>query len=249
MKTISAIENTAQAPAAPTGAAGAAAPAIVATAAAAPSADDAEQTAARFVELVALNPAFRHPYRAALIAADGSIERGRLAEAIAEAPAPATFIQTPQDAITTCVGAGVLEQTIFVNGEPYAGSPEDLQADDAIDEEAEISYRVALTDAGRRALAALAPENLLGQLMEDKPQHAAAFLKVLAVCALEGGAPKADIERALAADGSLKVDQRTQVPTVYPAYFTGALEDAGALRWNAATARWEATAAGRAAVA
>lgn len=232
--------NTAQASAA-------AAPTTAETAA--PVAIDIEQTAARFVGLIAANPAFRQPYRAALIAADGSIERERLAAAIACAPAPATFIQTPQDAITTCVGAGVLDQTLLVDGEPYDGTLEDLQADDAIDDAAEISYRVSLTDAGRRALAALAPENLLRRLMEDKPQHAAAFLKVLAVCAPDGGAPKAAIESALVADDSLKIDQRTQVPTVYPAYFTSALEDAGALRWNTATTCWEATEAGRAALA
>lgn len=206
--------------------------------------------AEQFVELVSVNPACRSAYRAILLAADAPISRADAAAAVEASAHPATFIQAPQDAVTTLVRAQVLAQTILVNGEPYEGTPEDLVEDEAVQETDEISYLVQTTDAGRAALALLAPETRLRALLAEKPQHAPAFLKVLDAASGPEGATKQALEQLLSADpDALKYDARTRMPTVYPAYFTGALEDAGALQWNGRTARWQATEAGRAVLA
>ena len=203
-----------------------------------------------FIELVQANPACRSSYRAALLAADAPIECDALADVIASAPHPATFIQSPQNVVTTLVRAGVLSQIVLIDGAPYDGSPEDLFDDDTVPDDAEVTYLVQLTDAGALALAEMAPEKRVRELLRQKPSYTATFLKVIEMTAQPGGAEKESIEKQIYQDrDALRLNQRTHLPSIYPVYYLNALEEAGAIQWNADRAVWMATDAGRAALA
>lgn len=206
------------------------------------------QTAARFIELLEANPASRNAYRMLLERAREQIDRTCLAEWLDTEPTPAAFIQTSQNAISTLVSKRVLAQTILINGNPYEGDAQALMDDDGIADDDEITYLVQITPAGQIVLDQTAPSQSIAELFERKPQHRAAFLKVLDACAAQAGASARALEDLFKDDrDALKYSEHANRPTVYPAYFTGALEAAGAIAWDAAASVWRTTLAGRAA--
>lgn len=198
----------------------------------------AAQVAARFIALVNDNPACRSAYRALLEACSAPVERVQLARVLEVTPTPATFIQSPQNAITTLVRAGVVSETVLVDGMPYDGNASDLLDDEGVSDDANIVYMVNITLAGTFALDALAPSCETQVLFDAKPQHARAFRMVLDACAHEDGATPASIERLLQDDPCALMRDENGVPSVYPSYFTGALEKAGALVWDSRALVW-----------
>lgn len=203
------------------------------------------RTAERFVALANDNPAARSAYRALLQVAALPIERVALAGALEGAALPATFVQSPQNAISTLVRAGVLSETVLVDGVPYAGTARDLQSDESVSADAEVSFLAQITPAGALALEALAPAREIAALFGAKPHHVRAFRMVLGICARQGGATPADVEALLEADPRALRRTDGGAPAVYPSYFTDALEKAGAISWSKAAHTWNTTPAGR----
>lgn len=208
-----------------------------------------EELVRQFADLLDKNPASRGVYRLIVEHAKGAIDREELASFADELPKPATFIQSSQNAITTLVRVGMLAQTVLVNGNVYAGEAEDVMDDESIPEDASISYVVQATQAGCLALEQLAPSREVAALLEAKPQHRMTFCQVMRWCAQAGGKSMRALEALLEGDReALKYDTHTNRPTVYPAYFTSALEGVGALAWDAKSATWKTTEAGLAAL-
>lgn len=207
-----------------------------------------DATATQFVKILNDNPAARSLYRALVEHALEPVDRNELAQQAEGFPRPATFVQTIQGALSTLVRVGALEETVLVNNVPYEGTRDELMDDDAISDEDEIAFTVRATEGGRQALELTEPAREIAALFAAKPQHQRAFSQVLNACAEPGGKTGREIDALLEGDrDALKYDARTDCPTVYPAYFTGALEEAGALVWDRAAGVWKATAAGLAA--
>lgn len=153
-------------------------------------------------------------------------------------------LQTPQQILTLMVKYGALDETLLVDGEPYEGTFEVFQEDETIPEEADIAYELTLTEFGKRARQEFGPAAKIVKLFEDDAESAPIYSKVLAFVNIEGGRPKAEIEELLLADDdAVKRNPKTNVPTIYPVYYTTALEDAGALYWDGV---WNLTEAGKA---
>lgn len=170
-----------------------------------------------------------------------------LADILARTPAPATCTVAPKNAITNLVNHGALELSATVDGQPYKGGVEQLQADENLPEGADIRYWVTRTEAGEHLLSEEGAGSRTMRLLEDKPGFADALVSVLELC-MRGGAPKSDIEERLKADpDALRIDARTGLPGVSAAFYTTNLEDAGALVWAGGV--WKATRAGELALA
>ena len=194
---------------------------------------DEDARYAGIVEMVQRNPASRPLYRAALERARTRIDRRELCSMLEDVPKSRTCTQTPQTVVGALVRHGALEETILVDGEPYGGTPEQFRADESITEATKVSYAVATTTAGKRFLEADKPSSRLEALLESKPEHARSLMEVLMFCDCSDGKTRDEIADMLYADGdALMIDPNTGRPSVYPAYFTGELEDAGALTWN-----------------
>ena len=138
---------------------------------------------------------------------------------------------------------GALAEQLLVDGAPYDGTLDSLQADEAVPDDAVAEARIAITDAGRTLLAAYAPEATLQALIQSKPCYRDVFAAVLAACDAEAGASRTDLERIVNAFPQLKPDPATQRTAVYPQYFIDALETAGGIAWNGS---WRTTDAGKA---
>ena len=147
--------------------------------------------------------------------------------------------------VAVMVRAGALDLRIFVNGEPYGASLHDLQADESIGEDAEVSMTVRATDAGRAAVAAVAEGHSLDRLLERFPARAEGFRAVLSWCAA-GALTTREVQERLKAADLLETEAARGIDGLHASYFTGALESVGALAWNGKA--WIATDKGRALV-
>lgn len=202
-----------------------------------------EQTYDKLVSVVNENPASKKLVFAALEAAGTQVDRNVLVARLSELPRVRTCMQTPQTVIGLMVTYGALSETILVDGTPYKGSLDDLQDDETVLEDAEVSYLIETTAMGQRLLEDYAPRNVVSRLFADRPQHAKTFLKVLRFCDAEGGQSMKQIKAYLEQDAeALGVNPETGFPAVYPAYFTTALEEAGAMEWNGV---WKLTREGK----
>ena len=157
-----------------------------------------------------------------------------------------SFSQSPATVMDVLKRAGALEITTFMNGEPYAGTLDDMQLDESVPDDAEVSVQVQVTETGAELLAAYAPEHTLAQLFEEKPHYAEVFTGVLRQAAAPGGATREALEAVVDASPVSKPDAVTGQTKVYPQYFIDALETAGGIRWDGA---WRATEAGTALLA
>lgn len=145
--------------------------------------------------------------------------------------------------VDVMVRAGALDLRIFVDGEPYEASLEELQADESVDETAEVSMTVQATEAGRAAAAAVADAHSPDRLLKSSPARAEGFRAVLSWCAADALSTREVQERLKAAD-LLETEAARGIDGLHASYFTGALESVGALAWNGKA--WIATDKGRA---
>ena len=86
-------------------------------------------------ELIKHNPLLKKPALLMLALAETTAERTALEEAAAAAWAP-NFSQSPAATIDILVRAGALEEQLLINGEPYEGTLEDVQFDEAVPDDA-----------------------------------------------------------------------------------------------------------------
>lgn len=149
-----------------------------------------------------------------------------------------SFSQSPATVIDVLVRHGFLAQQAFVDGQPYAGTLEDMQLDESVPDDACAEELISLTGEGRALVAAYDPEATLAALYEDCPRHASIFDAVLAACAAEEGASREALEATIEGLAPKGADGKK----VYPQYFLDALETAGALVWDGS---WRATDAAR----
>lgn len=155
------------------------------------------------------------------------------------------YQQNPSVCVDILVRNGALAERLFVDGGVYAGTLDDLQADESVPEDAHIEARIALSKAGRELLEAFAPDVTLRALFDDKPAYRSVFAAILDACSADEGATRAELERVVGEFPKLQPDPDTQRTHVYPQYFIDALESAGGIAWEGS---WRTTDAGRALV-
>lgn len=153
------------------------------------------------------------------------------------------YQQSPAVCVDVLVRTGALTERLLVDGEPYDGTLDDLQADEAVPEDAHAETRITLTDAGRALLDAYAPEATLRALIQSKPAYRDVFAAVLDACSADEGASRAQLEDIINTFPQLQPDPPTQRTRVYPQYFIDALETAGGIAWNGS---WHTTDTGKA---
>ena len=160
------------------------------------------------------------------------------------------FRQSPQAIVDVLVRNAAVEETVLVNGEPYAGTVEDIQLDRTVDEAAIVESSLYITDEGCAILDEYASEHTLNALYAERPQYTPVFDAALSACAQGEGCDRAALEDAINRtleshpDARAKDDEGRQ--RVYAQYFMDALETAGGIEWHGS---WQATQAGRAAIA
>lgn len=190
------------------------------------------------------NPSIRKLAMAAINGSQSEISFDRLAGRLDQEKKPKTCTQTSRSVISLLVDGGALRQTLYVDGAAYDGTFEDLRDDEGISEDADILYAVQATDEGLQVAAMHAPERALVALFSSKALYVQGFLAVLEGCSQKRGMLRDEINELLERNPSLVPhDPKTGAPLVLPAYFTGELEDSGALVWDGA---WRTTAEGEA---
>ncbi|MDE8702405.1 hypothetical protein PZH32_05430 [Adlercreutzia equolifaciens] len=155
---------------------------------------------------------------------------------------PKTFVAAADGFVSLMVDNDFLAMNIYVDGEPYEGTFDDLVEDESIPVEAEVTYGVRATDLGRETVAPYAPTTQLAKLIESDEEAAPVHLRVLELCSAEGGCSKQELDRTLNAEGLIPHDERTGLISIYPAYYIDNLEKAGGLVWKNT---WLATDEGR----
>lgn len=172
-------------------------------------------------------------YLAAIDSAKEETPYGDIISKIEQTPAPKTCTQSPSSVVAALIRKGALVQTVYVDGQLYDGTVNDLQNDESVLDDAVISYAVMSTDIGLEVAGEYTAKRKIAQLFETRPEYARAFTMVLSACSAPGGILRDDLEAMLVEDGDvLRIDPRTGIPTIFPAYFTGELENAGALVWD-----------------
>lgn len=191
------------------------------------------------------NPASKFLTIAILNAAIEESPYDSVVEAAESVPVPKTCTTTPHDVVRTMVSQGALERNIYVDGERYEGTLEELQADDSIGEDADIEYTLKTTEEGTQIAQDYSPESSIERLFIEKSQHAHGLMVVLSACAEEGGKSRDEIAALFELEENrpdLRINERTNMPTVYPTVFTTELELAGAVAWSGT---WKTTESGR----
>ncbi len=192
------------------------------------------------IDLVEHNPRLKAPVACVLgLLADGEARgRAELEEVAAEAWS-SSFSQKPAVVIDMLVRAGAVSESLSVDGEAYEGSLEDIQLDESIPLESDVSDVVVITEAGRELASSIDPATTLRALFAQRPHYETVFKGVLAACLAEEGATREALEQAVEAGGAVISPEGGRV---YPQFFMDALESAGGIVWDGA---WHATEAGR----
>ncbi len=192
------------------------------------------------IDVVEHNPRLKAPVACVLgLVADGALyARDEIERSATEAWAD-SFTQKPATVIDILVRAGAVSELLTVDGEPYDGTMEDIQLDESISLEAEVSDRIAITDAGRQLSSSIDPTNTLRALFDERPHYKETFKRVLSVCLPQEGASREALEQAIESCGSIISPDGARV---YPQFFMDALESAGGIAWDGA---WRTTDAGR----
>lgn len=200
----------------------------------------------RVRELMEGNPAYRELYGALIVwcAEERALEE---AQSFCETRRTSkSQILSNAAVVDALVRAGALDQLVAVDGEPYEGTLEELQADEAIPEDAPVAVTVRATEAGLAAAAALAEERSFARLIAGQPAREEAFRAVLSWCAEEGGLSTRQLQERLKARDLLETEAARGIDGLHASYFTGSLESVGALAWNGKA--WVATEKGLAEV-
>lgn len=192
------------------------------------------------IDVVEHNPRLKMPVACVLelVADRRPHERGELESAAAKVWSDA-FAQEPAVVIDVLVRAGAVVEELIVDGEAYDGTLEDIQLDESIPLEAEVSNVITVTDAGIDLSASLDPLNTLRELFAERPCYQDTFRRVLLACMPQEGASREALEQAVEAQGDVTSPEGERV---YPQFFMDALESAGGISWNGA---WHITDAGR----
>lgn len=199
------------------------------------------------VELIEHNPAFKHPAMTLLgICSEGTASSRQQLEDIATASWQPAWRQSPASMTDILVRNHALSEELTVEGEPYAGTLEDLQLDMSVPEDAAWESRIELTETGRQILADYTPSATITALYASKPNYAEIFDAAVRACTADAGCSRKELEDAILAFPQLQPDPETKQTRVYPQYFIDALETAGAIAWDGA---WKATPEGRNALA
>ncbi|MEC4271926.1 hypothetical protein VJ923_01965 [Adlercreutzia sp. R25] len=148
--------------------------------------------------------------------------------------------------VDAMVRAGALARRTFVDGDLYEGALEELQADEAIPEDAQIAVFVQATEAGAEAASAVSDERSFERLAQAHPSREDAFRAVLGWCAEEQGKTTRQLQELLKGNDLLETEAARGIDGLHASYFTGSLESVGALAWNGKA--WIATEKGRALV-
>lgn len=186
----------------------------------------------RVRELMEGNPAYRELYGALI---EWCAEGRALEEAQAFCEAHRTSksqILSNAALVDALVRSGGLAQSVLVDGEPYEGTLEELQADETIPEDAAATVTVRATEAGRAAAAAMAEERSFARLVAGQPAREEAFRAVLSWCVEEGGLTTRQLQERLKARNLLETEAARGIDGLHASYFTGSLESVGALAWN-----------------
>ena len=154
-----------------------------------------------------------------------------------------SYSQAPATIIESLLRNGALAEQIVVDGQVYDGTLEDIQRDESVPLEAEVSDGISITEAGRDLAASLDPDFTMRALLADRPHYRDVFARVISVCAAADGASREAVEQAVEQDGNVVSPDGKRV---YPQYFMDALETAGGIVWDGA---WRATQAGLRAIA
>ncbi len=192
------------------------------------------------IDLIERNPRLKAPVACVLgLVSDGAPHARRDIERAALEAWSESYSQEPATIIDVVVRAGAVSESLAIDGEPYEGSLEDIQLDESIPLEAEVSDTIVLTDAGRELAASLDPANTLRDLFDARPHYKKTFMRVLSACSSQKGASREALESAIEANGPVKSPEGERV---YPQFFLDALESAGGIAWDGT---WRATDAGR----
>lgn len=192
-------------------------------------------------DLIRTNPHLKKPVLAVLGLLDGAgalQQRAAVEQAAQDLWGPA-FRQGVAATVDMLVRDGAIDQSVLVNGQPYAGTLDDLQVDEAVPDDAEVSVCVALTQKGAALRDTYSPAATLQALLDERPQYAEVFEAVLWACGNDEGCSRASIESQINAMPQVQSAQ----PRIYPQYFIDALESAGGIVWDGA---WRTTPEGRA---
>ncbi|MDO4291360.1 MAG: hypothetical protein Q4C41_09060 [Eggerthellaceae bacterium] len=207
------------------------------------------------IDLVEHNPMMKKPVAAMLsVLVELAPCDRRAAEDAARETWDAAFSYAPGTIVDALERAGAATEQLTVNGEPYAGTLEDIQLDESVPLDAQVEARLNVTPDGRALLASLDPAATLAALLDDKPHYAPVFMRMLSACAgaaakgadsadahaaSDAGATRAALEAAVETDGPVHSPQGERV---YPQFFIDALETAGGIAWQGS---WVITEAGR----
>lgn len=194
------------------------------------------------IQVIEHNPLLKKPLLSVLEECAGAGEADRASvEAQAQEAWPESYRLSPASCVDTLVRVGALTEEVFVDGEPYEGSLEDLQLDPEVADDAVAVSKLRITEEGRELLEAYAPERTLQALLDEKPRHAPVFKLVLNACSAEGGCTRDALESAIEAALPDEEKSETGNKRVYPQYFLDALETAGGIAWDGS---WRTTEAG-----
>ena len=195
------------------------------------------------VELIEHNPTFKKPCMLLLstCASDDIKNRTQLLDAVVDSWEK-SWRHTPDAMISILVANKALLEAITVDGEPYQGTLEDIQLDLDIDENAQVTSTLTVTELGQQILTDYAPKNTLNQLLDEKSKYGDVFQVALAACNKEDGCSLSDLEAAINSMPALQPDPKDRQTKVYAQFFIDALESAGAIEWKGA---WRTTAAGK----
>lgn len=150
--------------------------------------------------------------------------------------------QTPATIVDILLRNEALEESVYVNGELYELSMQDIQTDESVDDDAEIEQYLSLTDIGSELIDEYGGNKKLYELLADKPQYADVYIKMIETCNDPSGCSRSDLEQAINTLPPLMPDPATGIKAIYPQYFIDSLETAGGIVWRDS---WYTTDAGR----
>ncbi|MBR2789664.1 MAG: hypothetical protein IKD70_03490, partial [Eggerthellaceae bacterium] len=153
--------------------------------------------------------AYRTLYMDAMEHCSEELDEFAAAEWIDTRRTAAAQVQDGGSILATLIRRGGIDRTVLVDGEPYAGTLEELYADETVPDDAKTICRVKASEAGLEAArmwrSILAPTTLFA----EKPRFVPAFRAVLAACA-EHPCTTAEVSEALEAAGLRYFDEESK---------------------------------------
>lgn len=194
--------------------------------------------------LIEHNPLLKRPLlRMLTLAAENpSIDRDIIEEHAAKESAELFTRQTPTTIVNILIRNEALEEQVYVEGELYEGTLQDVHTDDSIAGEAQIEQILTLTPLGFELINSYSGGSKLRELFAEKPGYVGVFTAMLELCSTEQGCSRAQLEEALNARPELAPNPRTGEQQIYPQYFIDSLETADGIAWQGS---WHTTEVGR----